>query len=871
MSLLLTCHTCGAKIKAPDQLAGKVVSCPNCQQSIQVPLTTTKKEPDKTASALPEPIQPPAPIQARPPPTSRKMFVTRDPEAGQPSRSRREQRDDRLARSDERDEEEQQQNDRETYEDDHPPSKPRAPAWLLMLSIVGGFSLLAVLAVAGWFVLHGPATTNTASTTSAVTSAGDRQERRGVDEYKFDEEVSHGDLRITITQAYPFRGSGQYRGQFRGRNFFIVTVSVKNTSTGTIADWPGWYGKATVEDEHGNKFAPLDLSGWAWLPANDPDGWQGDFGARIHPGKTYVNALYHEFPPETTNEAIVTVPLAGRTLCFRGQLGLKNDRDHKAALDAKKGAVLDAKDLMKALQTPPVDERKLSLDYPRGVTMRASGVVIWRYPNERSPPLSKTGPFFIGISLDSKPVRMGGTVAINQADKVICYLKDKSLLDTIDDGDVVALQGILERFGPRQARTEPTGQPSGAQIGLRDCTLTPEEAAKPRETAEAFERRRKAAWEKEKESRPAIPEARVKLDWNELSGLKRRDVLLKLQPLRGQVVEVTGTVYNPTQPGIIYMMVARGSLNLTVRLAYKEEGRLLKASQVVVVVGEYRSDIGGHHLANARVKRYMSQEEYRREAKARSSADMASRPDAGKKTEPEKPNPEKGYSSRPAPPEADVKLDWNQIPQINVLNRAAVYTNLASFDGKLVEVTGWAHVYLGGSWSLRNVEKGGPRGLVGLTGDSVLQVFMTYPDERMGVEAGHVLVVVGEFQEATSDNELRRGLRVFKLINARMKRVMTDDDYKRELAAKLKAEKEARARAKKEKKDGADKDKTGKPLDPKIAKMEAKAKVNLDYAKQMIEERQSEKAKKRLEQIIKNYPDTPSAEEAKRLLKELFP
>jgi hypothetical protein len=39
----------------------------------------------------------------------------------------------------------------------------------------------------------------------------------------------------------------------------MIDVRVRNGSPGKIADWVGWQGKATVRDEFGNKFLPIDL------------------------------------------------------------------------------------------------------------------------------------------------------------------------------------------------------------------------------------------------------------------------------------------------------------------------------------------------------------------------------------------------------------------------------------------------------------------------------------------------------------------------------------------------------------------------------------------------------------------------------------
>ena len=111
-------------------------------------------------------------------------------------------------------------------------------------------------------------------------------------------------------------------------------------------------GKGVIEDEHGNRFKPLDLRGWSCLPSNNTlgGGWDGDSGSRIHPGETYRNALYHEYAPPTSHQVVITLPLDGRTLRFRGLIGGKEKLDHERALKAKAGMVLEAGDLIRAIR-----------------------------------------------------------------------------------------------------------------------------------------------------------------------------------------------------------------------------------------------------------------------------------------------------------------------------------------------------------------------------------------------------------------------------------------------------------------------------------------------------------------------------------------
>ncbi len=439
---------------------------------------------------------------------------------------------------------------------------------------------------------------------------------------------------------------------------------------------------------------------------------------------------------------------------------------------------------------------------------------------------------------------------------------------------------------------------------ISSTAKTSKENAKENGAMDAGKRRQpQQFFPAERQDKQPVPEAQTKLDWLAIPGITRqnsREVNDRLDRLEDQIVEVTGRVSTimqyrhlrlrngelsqarrdgpPGPPGFPGFTggLGTGVLSfLNVSLVYEGEGRPLRQGQVVVVVGMFRSNVrGGRQLDDARVKKVMSEDEYRREADARAMADKRSRPETEKSAEQKGTEPAKGKPGRPAPPDATAKLDWNDVPLVNALNKNTVYAALSKFDGKLVEVTGWVYVIRRGLWSLRNLDRGGQsRPLLEVGGDSILSVIMTYLDEKQLVEAGQAVVVVGDFRESTSDRDLRSGVRRFELVNARMKRVVSGDDYIREREVRLREE-ASRMRAGKRKPGGDAKEKGegGKrPPSTKAAKDEAKAKENLDYAQKLIDERQPEKAKSRLEQIVKYYPGTPSAEEAKRLLKKLFP
>lgn len=61
MPIKIRCQTCGAALKAPDQLEGKSVPCPKCQQPIMVPKLDTLEELEpQSAQAGPDPFAMPA-------------------------------------------------------------------------------------------------------------------------------------------------------------------------------------------------------------------------------------------------------------------------------------------------------------------------------------------------------------------------------------------------------------------------------------------------------------------------------------------------------------------------------------------------------------------------------------------------------------------------------------------------------------------------------------------------------------------------------------------------------------------------------------------------------------------------------------------
>jgi DNA-directed RNA polymerase subunit RPC12/RpoP len=66
MPISLTCNECGKRLKARDELAGKLLPCPNCGRKVLVP------EPDENIANYllqeePEAPSPPLPVSSSPP------------------------------------------------------------------------------------------------------------------------------------------------------------------------------------------------------------------------------------------------------------------------------------------------------------------------------------------------------------------------------------------------------------------------------------------------------------------------------------------------------------------------------------------------------------------------------------------------------------------------------------------------------------------------------------------------------------------------------------------------------------------------------------------------------------------------------------
>lgn len=176
--------------------------------------------------------------------------------------------------------------------------------------IVGGCVLLVVLIGTAIFLA--------ARSGSASDDTSDGSVARI---YAFGERIKRGDLKITIRGVTSGWISGQHHGQFDSIQLMYAVVSVENTSGGKISVWHGWQGSGVIQDEHGNRFHPVTLKGWTWLPKNDwDDMMDGDFAVRVNPKTTATNAVYYQFAPPTSTKVTISLPLDGKTIHFSGKI-----------------------------------------------------------------------------------------------------------------------------------------------------------------------------------------------------------------------------------------------------------------------------------------------------------------------------------------------------------------------------------------------------------------------------------------------------------------------------------------------------------------------------------------------------------------------
>jgi hypothetical protein len=260
---------------------------------------------------------------------------------------------------------------------------------------------------------------------------------------EFGDEIRVGDLLVSIEIVYSGNMGGKFRGQWKEVKGMYVVIVLKNTNPGKILNWPGWQNKGFITDEHGNRFSPTNQQGWVDLPHNWDE--STDFACRVDPGTTLRRLAFYQYAPPTSKEAILTLPLDNRVLTFRGLIGEKEKLANDKALKAKVGMVLNASDLFRDLS---VNSKTIETDFPRGCTMRVTGVVYVKglYYFE------ETGS---EIKIKCEPSGI-----------VTCYIKDRNLFNRLkaekktpgqpaskgsNTPDRITLQGTLRGFNRAEA------------------------------------------------------------------------------------------------------------------------------------------------------------------------------------------------------------------------------------------------------------------------------------------------------------------------------------------------------------------------------------------------------------------------------------
>ena len=430
MHAILTCPRCSQKLKVEGDLDGKQVQCPACKQvfGVRVP------PPEQVSIA--------------------KTPQHKEDEATQQDRGQEQHAPKKVGRS------------RESRGDTDADRKEQSSrrGYTLPLVIGGGTGcLLLVLFVTG-IVVYLVIRQNSIVAVKPpqpepqqpkpAADAGHQPEPKaaGAREYKLGEQVRVGDLLISIPEVMSEKFfTGHYNGKFTPRQMMLVHVSIQNTSPGKIVEWPGWQGKGEVMDEHGNKFKSIDLTGWSCLPNNNTlgDGWNGDFATRIQPGTTYENAVYFDYAPPTSKQVVITLPLEGNSVTFRGLIGSKKkldkdkeDAENEIARKKKAGMVQDASALFRDIKAASATIKE---DYPTGCTIRVTGIASFKGDQtERRPDLKDEAYIFI---LDCEN---NGTA--------YCCTTDKTVYDKITAskvagpmkppvvGDKVTLQGTYKGF-----------------------------------------------------------------------------------------------------------------------------------------------------------------------------------------------------------------------------------------------------------------------------------------------------------------------------------------------------------------------------------------------------------------------------------------
>lgn len=131
------------------------------------------------------------------------------------------------------------------------------------------------------------------------------------------QQYRHGDLLISIEDVtYKRYFIGEYKGSLGELHASSASVKIENTSETKIEDWPGWYFKGTLEDEHGNLFPYYNVIYWYF----ENPAFQPDLKDRILPKTTRYRTLYFEGIPPSSKQFVLHLPLDGKTIRCKGTI-----------------------------------------------------------------------------------------------------------------------------------------------------------------------------------------------------------------------------------------------------------------------------------------------------------------------------------------------------------------------------------------------------------------------------------------------------------------------------------------------------------------------------------------------------------------------
>ncbi len=220
--------------------------------------------------------------------------------------------------------EDEQDEQQPSYEYDYPPARPWAPAWLILVAIVGSISFFALLIMTAWLVAHGPPGSVATGPAVDETASGNRSASRqhgdnATSRPKIGNQVEHGDLLITLPYVVSGKIRGTRYGEISNYRGMWVLVKIENRSRTKMYRLAGWRGRGKCEDEHGNVYEAMNFpSGFGFnaipcrpgkVPETDVPGDAILAGeTRLNPKSKQASFIFFESPADVATEARLTLP-----------------------------------------------------------------------------------------------------------------------------------------------------------------------------------------------------------------------------------------------------------------------------------------------------------------------------------------------------------------------------------------------------------------------------------------------------------------------------------------------------------------------------------------------------------------------------------